>query len=592
MVNIIIPNAEEMAKQLDRILQSKEFVNATRSSNFLKFIVQNTLAGKEDQMKGYTIGVEVFNKPADFNPDTDASVRVEATRLRKSLALYYYDEGKNDPIVIKIPKGRYKPVFYERHIQPADSNINEERKATSQSRDSGLSAASGHRMSLMFGIPIVCFILLLCVFSYHMNTHNDDESDTNGQHAINGPMAPVVAVLPFYAVGDISTQQLSDDLSHKITNKLSRFDSLYALNSATVSAHKDWQGHSAEIAEKLDADYLIEGTIKKQIQAIRVSIRILDLYKSKYIWSYDQTHEITTDGMDGFLENISSEIVSKLGSPYGVIQSQEYARVENSRGKASQAYKCILDTYVYANNQKQEKHKIVRACVEKTVKNYPLYIEAWALLSYLYAEEFRFNFNPRKFGESAKKRALEAAQKAISIDPNSARAHQYMAEAFKLYRNEALVRHHTKMALSLNKNDSEVLANAGWTYGGLGEWEDARMMTQRAISLNPGHPRWYEGVLFAYHFHKGEYENALLYALRFYQEEDLFSQLAVAVSYAGLHRSSEAAKSARTIEMSFPEFLERPRELLHSLGFRNEFIEKILIGAEAAGVNFTEYKDR
>ena len=165
-----------------------------------------------------------------------------------------------------------------------------------------------------------------------------------------------------------------------------------------------------------------------------------------------------------------------------------------------------------------------------------------------------------------------------------------MAEASKLYRNEVLIKHHTKMALSLNKNDSEILANAGWTYGELGEWEKARMMTQRAISLNPGHPRWYEGVLFAYHFHKGEYENALLYALRFYQEEDLFSQIAVAVSYAGLHRTAEAAKSAKTIETNFPDFLEKPRKFLRPLGFRNAFIEKILIGAEAAGINFTEKK--
>ncbi len=587
MANIINPNAEDITEQLDRILQSKEFINATRSSSFLKFIVQNTLEGKEDQIKGYTIGIEVFDKPEDFNPDTDASVRVEATRLRKSLALYYHDEGKNDSIVIKIPKGRYKPFFYERTPQPADNNTNNEPKTSPQS---DVSTASNNKARLISGILIACLIVLLSVFSYHMNSHNGAEAETDGQHATNGPMAPTIAVLPFYAVGDVSAQQLSNDLSHKITSKLSRFDSLYALNSATVSAHKNWQGHSAEIAETLDADYLIEGTIKKQIQDIRVSIRILDLYKSKYIWSYDQTHEVTTDDMDGFLDDLSSEIVSKLGSPYGIIQSQEYARTENSTGKAAQAYKCVLDTYVYANNQKQEMHKAMRACMEKTVKNYPLYIEAWALLSYLYAEEFRFNFNPRKFGKPAEIKALEAAQKAININPNSARAHQYMAEASKLYRNEGLIRHHTKIALSLNKNDSEILANAGWTYGELGEWEKARMMTQRAISLNPGHPRWYEGVLFAYHFHKGEYENALLYALRFYQDEDLFSQIAVAVSYAGLHRTSEAAKSAKTIETNFPEFLEKPRKFLRPLGFRNEFIEKILIGAEAAGINFTEHK--
>ena len=105
--------AASVREELQRILASPTFLNARRPSQFLRFIVEGTLAG-EDRIKEYLIGVEVFDRPQDYDPKDDPVVRIEAGRLRKKLAEYYAGPGANDTLIIELPKGGYVPVFYER----------------------------------------------------------------------------------------------------------------------------------------------------------------------------------------------------------------------------------------------------------------------------------------------------------------------------------------------------------------------------------------------------------------------------------------------------------------------------------------------
>jgi eukaryotic-like serine/threonine-protein kinase len=105
--------AASVQEELQRILASPTFFNARRPSQFLRFIVDETLAG-EERLKEYLIGVEVFGRRQDYDPKDDPVVRIEAGRLRKKLAEYYAGPGANDTLIIELPKGGYVPVFYER----------------------------------------------------------------------------------------------------------------------------------------------------------------------------------------------------------------------------------------------------------------------------------------------------------------------------------------------------------------------------------------------------------------------------------------------------------------------------------------------
>jgi hypothetical protein len=96
---------------LQRVLTSRDLVNSDRKKRFLKFIVQEALAGHADRIKAYTIAIDVFDRDPDFDPASDPVVRIEAGRLRRCLEHYYLTEGAEDWLLITIPKGGYVPQF-------------------------------------------------------------------------------------------------------------------------------------------------------------------------------------------------------------------------------------------------------------------------------------------------------------------------------------------------------------------------------------------------------------------------------------------------------------------------------------------------
>jgi len=105
---------DEIARQLERILTSPDFTATPQQIALLEYVVNQTLAGNADQIKGYTVATEVFGRRSDFDQSIDPIVSIQASRLRLALERYYETAGKNDPIRIDIPTGTYVPVFEKR----------------------------------------------------------------------------------------------------------------------------------------------------------------------------------------------------------------------------------------------------------------------------------------------------------------------------------------------------------------------------------------------------------------------------------------------------------------------------------------------
>jgi eukaryotic-like serine/threonine-protein kinase len=106
-----VPAPAAVRNTLRRILESASFVHSPRLQRFLAFLVEETLAGRGGRLKEYVIGLEVFARPATYDPRFDSLVRVEARRLRAALAGYYANDGRDEGIVIELQKGRYVPAF-------------------------------------------------------------------------------------------------------------------------------------------------------------------------------------------------------------------------------------------------------------------------------------------------------------------------------------------------------------------------------------------------------------------------------------------------------------------------------------------------
>jgi TolB-like protein len=98
-------------EQIQRIFLCPAFSVSEILRRFLTYIIRETLAGRSNTIKEYTIALNVLNKPAGFKPQHDAIVRIHAGRLRRALNYYYREEGLKDEIGISVPKGSYVPVF-------------------------------------------------------------------------------------------------------------------------------------------------------------------------------------------------------------------------------------------------------------------------------------------------------------------------------------------------------------------------------------------------------------------------------------------------------------------------------------------------
>jgi len=105
------PDSAQVRAALERVVSSAALSKSPQLANFLRFVVEQTLAGHAGRIKAYTIAADALGRDSSFDPQHDPIVRVEAGRLRRSLDHYYSNGGTNDPVVIELPRGKYVPVF-------------------------------------------------------------------------------------------------------------------------------------------------------------------------------------------------------------------------------------------------------------------------------------------------------------------------------------------------------------------------------------------------------------------------------------------------------------------------------------------------
>lgn len=113
-------DSEAVLQQLEGILSGPSFCNSKRSTRFLRFIVEQSLLGHADQLKERMIGMEVFDRPPDYDVATDSIVRVAAGEVRRRLAQYYVENAHRDELRIRLEPGSYVPEFEPGPI--ADAN--------------------------------------------------------------------------------------------------------------------------------------------------------------------------------------------------------------------------------------------------------------------------------------------------------------------------------------------------------------------------------------------------------------------------------------------------------------------------------------
>ena len=162
-----MPSDNDVAVQVDKILESRWFSRSERLCRFIRFSANHALSRGADRLKEYLVGVEVFDRGPAYDPRTDPIVRVEARRLRAKLKAYYASAGRDDQLRIEFPKGSYSPVFRLRpsrqiKLKPAADAaiavspfINFTNSRSIESFSEGLTEELIHHMAQVPGLRVV-----------------------------------------------------------------------------------------------------------------------------------------------------------------------------------------------------------------------------------------------------------------------------------------------------------------------------------------------------------------------------------------------------------------------------------------------------
>src|SRR5271170_1764981 len=111
-------NSQLLHEQVERILRGEEFRNSEVLRRLLLYLSEKAALGEADHLKEYIVAIEGLGKPATYDPQHNSAVRLQVGRLRQKLADYYRAEGKDDPVIIDLPKGRFR-LLWELRDSPA-----------------------------------------------------------------------------------------------------------------------------------------------------------------------------------------------------------------------------------------------------------------------------------------------------------------------------------------------------------------------------------------------------------------------------------------------------------------------------------------
>jgi TolB-like protein len=541
----LAPDGEDIIAQLNRIVSSQGFPKAGRSVAFLTYIVEETLAGRGQRIKGYTIAIEVFKRSEGFTQD-DPVVRIEAGRLRRTLEHYYLIAGVKDPVRINIPKGAYVPIF-SWNISPVADNPSEpfevEDRVLPGSKRSWFQAK---RALLIYAGALIFTVCITYMATSHFSP-NVPASD------VSIPDQPTLVVAPFANLGDgLKAELYARGLTEELLTALPRFKEIKVFGRETSKSLAP-EVDTFQVRKGLGAHFLLTGGLRISDNKVRVTARLLDTSNEAILWSQTYDNDLGTRELFAIQSDVANKVATAVAQPYGII-----AQANASRPPPDDldAYGCTLSYYAYRADMGPESHAKVRSCLESAVAHYPNYATAWAMLAIIYLDEDRFHFNQGTGTPSSVTRALTAVETAVHLDPNDIRAQQALMTT--LYFNQRLddALKVGWQALATNPNDTELMGEFGFRLALSGHWEQGAALMDKAIALNPVGAEFYYGVraLAAYMLHDNR--NAVLMIRKVTTFKFPMLHIMAAAIYAEAGMAKEAKHEGDIFMKSRPDFVK------------------------------------
>ena len=471
---------------MERVVASPTFRSSPQLAAFLRFIVESALAGNTEDIKGYTIAIKALGRSEDFNPKTDAIVRVEAGRLRRALTTYYSEAGATDPIGIELPARGYVPAFQRRNVVPP-SVAAADRYA--QIRTVATKAAqAGRPYAEAVGLLTLGALAYWAVETWYFG----DRFVANSTYVTAGvmdappeghwrgrPVGPVIQVAPTQVTGAPTGATITPtSLRDRLRDTFARFDDVTIVSDTPDAATKVSANAPAP-------DYRFFSDIEYNTDAtITLSFRLVDTSDGAIVWSRDYDHlKIGADSRQ-IKYPIVRELAATLFNPYGVVKARDRSKIAGAR-ISDPRYRCVLESGDYWRGFDLTMQAPVRDCLEQAVAQDPTFAGGYALLARVYLREYQFAASGQGSDALLLDRALDMAKRAIELRPNSARSYYVLLDV-QMTRgavDEAVAAGET--AIKLNPDDPVVCVHYALQLIGLGSIEKGEALLEQVPNVGP-----------------------------------------------------------------------------------------------------------
>jgi TolB-like protein len=570
---------DEVRAALDRVVASDMLRQSPQLAAFLRFIVETTLRGKGARIKGYTIGVEAMGRDQSFDPQIDPIVRVEAGRLRRALEHYYAGPGATDEVIIELPRGRYVPNFRRRVGQrfPAFPGV----PAIVRRFQAAIPFA--WRLSLTaFALIVIGTTTLVAIgrWDRQISTTAPGPTDQQLLSAFRpGNGFPVVSVQSFESIGTPAVPRTKlDGLQRKLTDALARFDQITVVAAGAVDHRPMTESPSA-------SKYQIGATVDyRDDGALTVIFRLLDTNDNTVVWlrNFEQPKLSLDPGADE--DETVQEVVSTVAQSFGTIHSRERGKMDNDP-----RYVCELRMLSYLQGFDADQYAQARCtCLERVTRLDPNFAIGFARLAWIYIREHQYEGPGRPGDAPALDRALKAAQRAVSLKPQSTRAHEALLGAYFARREFAAAFAEGDTALSLNPFDPGVRIVYGIRLVAVGQYDRGIAMLKEASSHGVHRPTWVNSYLFLAAYLRGDRAAASEYANRDPTDDYpliLVARVLLAAASADQDRAKQTLKRLREL---YPSYERSFRRELGKLISATDIVDQLTRDLAIAALNVEE----
>ncbi|PWK66443.1 hypothetical protein [Aminobacter sp. AP02] len=553
---------EDCRAQLARILNSTEFDATDRERRFLGYVVDETLAGRSNRIKAYSIAVEVFGRDASFDPQSDPIVRIEAGHLRRAIERYCLTAGQTDPILITIPKGGYVPNF---SLRPMPSHPVKEMPAAAPAPAPSQPRRRNYVHLAAAVVVIAAAAIALSWWGYWSRS------------ASNKPEVPRLLVEWFDDLsGKSESSALARGLTQEIISQLSKFKDIVVVQARDPS-------------DPPHTRYVLAGSVDLSAEKFRFRVRMLNRADGSVLWAQSYDNATTVPDLLKVQVDVAQNVATSLAQAYGVIfQADAQLAVPNPPDDWT-AYSCTLSYYSYRASFDAAARPAVRSCLEKAVERFPNYATGWALLSQTYIDDARFqypfdpNWSPRLLD-----RALATARRAVELEPFNIRGLQ--AQMFALYFKKEFdaAGNVGRQALALNPNDTELMGEYGYRLALSGHWSEGCPLVAAARERSPGPLAYYEAALSLCSYFRGDYQQAAMWIRKANVPENALYQVMAAAVFAEGGLKADAERSRAWLVEHEPDLVKNiPEEVALRFG-RPEDVDLFLESLKKAGLEFPD----